>query len=112
MATEIEASGVGLGVGENGVTSSPWGCCLQPVIAINSAVISQQDFMKPSIFGQILNAAIRTHYEVSRLGVKLDTNNPHKQMALAGVFIEILYILLIYYLRGIRSGKILPFIVS
>jgi len=52
VAIEIEASGVGLDVGEDGDTSSPWGCCLQPVIAVNSAVISQQDFMKPSYFSR------------------------------------------------------------
>ncbi len=40
VATEVEASRVGLGVGGDDATSSPWGCCLQLVIDINSAVIS------------------------------------------------------------------------
>ena len=33
-----------------------------------------------------MNAAVTTHYEVSRLGVKVDINNPRQRDVLAGGF--------------------------
>ena len=60
------------------------------------------------VFQQVVNAAVTTHYEVSRLGVKVDINNPRKHIALAGGFIEILYTyFLIYYQREMHLVELL-----